>query len=100
MDTAGDSPSSVAASRMVDSMTAKIIVSYPLDESKEQERHEFQPGVSLAVALMTISPDRFGGQTRWNNGRLDDSVCRGGARDGDRASDDGTAGIDGIADEE
>jgi len=44
-------------------MTAAIIVTFPLQEDKEPERFEFPTGTNLATALMSISPDRWGGLT-------------------------------------
>lgn len=44
-------------------MTATIVVSRPFEEDVEPQTYEFQAGLSLAEALMEISPDRWGGLT-------------------------------------
>lgn len=42
---------------------ARIVVGFPLHADRPEQVHEFAPGTNLAEALMTISPDRWGGLT-------------------------------------
>jgi hypothetical protein len=44
-------------------MSATVIVGWPLDDSRPEERYTFDAGTNLAEALMTISPDRWGGMS-------------------------------------
>jgi hypothetical protein len=44
-------------------MTAIIIVGWPLEPEKPEERHEVEAGQTLADVLMKISPDRWGGRS-------------------------------------
>jgi hypothetical protein len=44
-------------------MVATIVVGWPLEPEKPEERHEVKAGQTLAEALMAISPDRWGGRS-------------------------------------
>jgi hypothetical protein len=44
-------------------MTATIIVSWPLEPARKEDRHTVETGRLLSDALMEISPDRWGGRS-------------------------------------